>query len=396
VAENNISVRIQTRDPNLRKQFEAIFSSVEGFGVQKPAGTDRPDLLIFELSDTPDKEFQAISALLNEDELGEVFFVAEHSEPSALMRAIQIGAREFFALPIDEEEVGNALGRFKKRWKPKVEQEPEPGKIGRIINIIGSKGGTGTTTVAVNLAVSLAESKGAPSVALIDMNLLFGEIPLFLGIKPSYHWGEITKNISRLDNTFLKNILSSGASGVYVLPSPAYLDRHTSAATPEIMERLLSVMSRMFDFVVIDGGQSVDKIALKMLQVSHTVLLVSVLSVPCLSNTNKLLKSFHDLGYPRKERINVIINRYIKNVDISMEDAETAIGNKIFWRIDNDYQATMTAINKGQPLTQCAPRASITKNFKQLAEIFLQPDSQSNSPSQKGKEQEKKWWKPSR
>jgi pilus assembly protein CpaE len=386
---------MQTRDPNLRKQFEAILRSVEGFDIQKPDDTHRPDLLIFELSDTPDKEFQAVNALLNADELGEVFFAAEHSDPSVLLRAIQIGAREFFTLPIDEEEIGRALGRFKKRWKPKVEEEPEPGKIGHIINVIGSKGGTGTTTVAVNLAVSLAESKGAPSVALIDMNLLFGEIPLFLGIKPSYHWGEITKNITRLDNTFLKNILSLGASGVYVLPSPAYLDRYISA-TPEVMERLLSVMSRMFDFVVIDGGQSVDNIALKILEKSHTVLLVSVLSVPCLSNTNKLLKSFSDLGYPKKERINVIINRYIKNVDISIEDAETAIGNKIFWRIDNDYQATMSAINKGQSLTQCAPRASITKNFKEMAETLLQPDSQPVSPSQKGKKQEKKWWKPSR
>ena len=85
-------------------------------------------------------------------------------------------------------------------------------KSGKIINVIGSKGGVGTTTVAVNLAVSMAEKKSVGSVALIDMNLLFGDIPLFLEIEPKYNWSEITKNISRLDATFLKNILSQSKS----------------------------------------------------------------------------------------------------------------------------------------------------------------------------------------
>jgi pilus assembly protein CpaE len=392
VANRNISVRLETRDPNLRKQFEAIIRSVEEFDLQKPDDTGRPDLLIFELSDEPSKTFQKVNSLLSSDQVGEVFFASEQTDPSVLLRAIQIGAREFFTLPIEENEIRKALERLKKRWKPEVEEEPESGKIGHIINVIGSKGGTGTTTVAVNLAVSLAESKSAPSVALIDMNLLFGEIPLFMGIKPSYHWGEITKNIGRLDATFLKNILSVGRSGVLVLPSPAYLDSNISA-TPEIIERLLKVMRGMFDFVIIDGGQSLDNIALKILQMSNTVFVVSILSVPCLSNTNKLLRTFDGLGYPPKEGIKVIINRYIKDVDISIEDAETAIGSKIFRNIANDYRATMSAINKGQSLTECEPRASITKSFKELAGTLLQSDSQPSTPSQQGNNQEKKWWK---
>ena len=97
-------------------------------------------------------------------------------------------------------------------------------KDGTIVNVISSKGGVGTTTIAVNLAVSLAAEKNNPSVALIDMNLLFGDIPLFLEIEPKYNWSEITKNISRLDDIYLKNILSVDASGVCVLPSPSYVN----------------------------------------------------------------------------------------------------------------------------------------------------------------------------
>ena len=126
-------------------------------------------------------------------------------------------------------------------------------KEGKIVNVIGSKGGVGTTTIAVNLAVSLAEKKSIQSVALVDMNLLFGDIPLFLEIEPKYNWSEITNSISRLDDTFLKNILSVDTSGVCVLPSPSYLSDQ-NVVTSEIMKRFLILMRRTFDFIIIDGG----------------------------------------------------------------------------------------------------------------------------------------------
>ena len=230
--------------------------------------------------------------------------------------------------------------------------------------------------MAVNLAVSLAEKKNVQSVALIDMNLLFGDIPLFLEIEPKYNWSEITKNISRLDDTFLKNILSVDASGVCVLPSPSYLSDQ-NLATPAIMERLLLVMRRMFDFVVIDGGQSLGSISLKILELSDTLLLVSNLTLPCLSNTNKLLRTFHDLGFPPKENIKLVINRYLKKSDISIKDAETTLEKEIFWTIANDYQTAVTALNRGKALSQFAPREAITNNFRKLADQMIsEPEKQ--------------------
>jgi pilus assembly protein CpaE len=391
---NSISVRLETKDANLRKQFEAIMGSVEGFVVLATDTAGRADLLIFELGDAPDKEFQMVNAQLNSDEVGEVFYVGTQSDPAVLLRAIQSGAREFFIQPINEEEIRGALERLQKRWKPRAEEEeePEPGKVGQIIHVVGSKGGTGTTTVAVNLAVSLIEDKSAPSVALVDMNLIFGEIPLFLGIQPSYHWGEITKNITRLDATFLQTFLSCDSSGLCVLSSPARLDRKLPA-TPEVIERLLKVMRTMFDFVIVDGGQSLDSNALKILQMADTVFVISILSIPCLSNTNKLLKSFDDLGFPPRERVKVVINRYLKDSDISIEDAETAIEDKIFQSIVNDYRATISAINKGQPLIRLSPRASITKDFKDLTNTLLQADAHSPPVVENEQKQERKWWK---
>ena len=362
--DNTVNVKVETKDPSLARELEDIVRSVEGFSIQRQHDAGRADLLIFELGADTEKDFQIVHSLLDVDAIGEVFYTSRDSDRAVLLQAMRTGAKEFFFQPIRKQEVTQALNNFRERSEKAKQKEAV--KTGRIIELIGSKGGVGTTTVAVNLAVSLAQMKGAHSVALIDRNMLFGEVPLFLEITPNYHWGEVTKNISRLDQTFLMNILSRHSSGVYVLPSPAILNGHRMP-TPEIMEHLLCLMQRMFDFVVIDGGQSLDETSLRILEMSDTVLLVSVLSLPCLANTKKLLKSFYGLGYLPDERIRVVINRHLKNPEVSLKDSEVAIDKKIFWTIPNDYRRTLSAINQGRPLCELASKAPITKSMRELA-----------------------------
>jgi pilus assembly protein CpaE len=361
------NIKLNIKNPTIAKQFSEIIGAVKGYRIIKPDDTLRPDLQIFEINGNPE-ELNLIQSLLNTGKFDEIFLTSEITDPQMLMQAIRIGVKEFFPQPIKRSDVEQALKQFKERRAhaaPVIHQ-----KSGTLISVVGSKGGVGTTTISVNLAMTLAEQGNNPSVAILDMNTLFGEIPLFLEISPKYHWGEITKNIERLDDTFLMNVLSEHSSGVHVLPSPGYLNSH-QAPTPDIIERLLGLMKRMFDYVVIDCGQSTDETALKTIQMSDEVLLISVLSLPCLANTNKLLRSFIDLGYVRKERIKVVMNRYINKSEITLQDAKKGIGHDLFWIIPNDYGTTMSAINNGKPLSKIAPRSKIVKSFEEMAEIMF-------------------------
>jgi pilus assembly protein CpaE len=377
---NTIRIKIEVKQAGIRRKLDEIIRSAGRMQVQKAQDTRRADLLIFELGDDTANEFQYIESLLNSDAVAEVFLISENSVPAVLLQAIRTGAKEFFPQPINEIEVRQALERFKDR-RDKPGRKDADG-IGRIITVIGSKGGVGTTTVAVNLAVNIAGKKNVPpSVALIDMNMLFGEIPLFLELKPGFHWGEITKNIVRLDSTFLMNILTKHQSGVYVLPSPAHLNNR-EPMIPELMGRLIGFMQRIFDFVIIDGGQSMDEPSLKILEMSDTVLLITLLSLPCLSNTNRLLEAFGDLGYLPKERVRIVVNRYLKNPDISLKDAEESIGKKVFWTIPNDYRTTMSAINNGKVLSQIASKSPVTREMERLADLFFEGEQ----------DQKTKWW----
>ncbi len=101
---------------------------------------------------------------------------------------------------------------------------------GKVFTVFGAKGGVGTTTMAVNLATGMAQFKGNPSVALVDMNLLSGDVPLFLNMKSAFNWVEVARNISRLDATYLMSILQKHVSGVHVLPAPVMVGEETSMA----------------------------------------------------------------------------------------------------------------------------------------------------------------------
>ena len=370
MASNIQNIKLDIKNPAIAKEFSEIIGAVKGCRIIKSDGILTPDLLIFEINGNPE-EFNLIQSCLDSGKYHEIFLTSEKTDPEILMQAIRIGAKEFFPQPIKRNDVEEALKRFKERRAPATPATHQ--KSGTLISVVGSKGGVGTTTISVNLAVTLADQEKGRSVAILDMNTLFGEIPLFLEIYPKYHWGEITKNIERVDDIFLMNVLSKHSSGVHVLPSPGYLNGH-QAPTPDIMERLLGVMKRMFDYVVIDCGQSTDEAALKTLQMSDEVLLISVLSLPCLANTSKLLRSFIDLGYLRKERIKVVLNRYIRKGEISVQDAIKGIGHDLFWMIPNDYGTTMSAINSGKSLPEIAPKSKIVKSFKEMSETIFPGD----------------------
>lgn len=371
------SIRIKTQSRQIGKSLERMVLSAGEFrfcGSKEP-----PDLLIFQLSEAFEKEFKLLDSLSTSSAVGEIFFIAEKPDTNLLRQAMRIGAKEFFSQPLNESEIITALSDFKKRAQHSTLNEPV--HDGQIIHMMGAKGGVGTTTVAVNLAMMIAELKSADAVAVVDLNTVFGEIPLFLSVKPTYHWGQIIKNMNRLDSTFLLNAMTKHASGIRILPSPSYLNGHPPA-TPETMERLLGALKKTFDYIIVDGGQSLEGPALKTMEMSDQIVLLTLLSLPCLHNTNNIFKSLAGLETIPQERVRIVINRYLKKSDISIKDAEENLKNKIFWNIPNDYKTTMSAINRGLPLHDIAARASITKSLAALADALI--DGDVKKPAKKG------------
>jgi pilus assembly protein CpaE len=366
----NIIVRMEVKNPRVGDELDRVISSTEGFRLEKSDLAKSCDLLILEIGEDLKGEFQLIHSLQHSGTVGTIFLTSPRLEPAVLLEALRAGAKEFFSQPINGEEVRNALLKFRDGRTRTPSSAEKKKKKGKILQVLGSKGGVGVTTAAVNLAAGLAELDRSRSVALVDMNLIFGEIPIFLDIKSSFDWGEVVKNISRVDATLLKSILFKHPCGISVLTSPAGLDG-VNRATPEILGKLLEAMQGTFDYTVVDGGQSIDDLSLKALEMSDKVFLVATLSLPCLTNIKRLLWTFEKLGYPGKEKIKIVINRYQKASLISLKEAKESIGHDIFWQIPNDFQTTMAAINQGKVIFEVGNGAEICRSFRELAASIL-------------------------
>ena len=385
MAVDEISVRLEVKTGEAGEALKRVVNSLEGFHLQNASDTGPTDLLIMEPGTDLKNDFELIQTHLHIGTVGEVFITSDSSDQGILVQALRSGAREFFPQPIQVQEVVQALQRFRER-RAKSGEACRIGKNGMIIDVIGSKGGVGNTTIAVNLAFNLAQIDRTKCVALIDLNLVLGEVPLFLGIEPAYHWGEIAKNMARLDATFLMSVLHKHSSGIFVLPSPSqFHGKHD--ATPEAIESLLRLMKTVFDYIVVDSGHLADTLSMRILEMADHVLVTAILSLPCLSNVNRFIRLFNGLTYPPAEdSIKIIVNRYLKNSDISLKDAEASIGKKIFWTVPNDFKSTMSAINQGKTLSEVAAKSDVARSLRELAERFaVKEEGQSKGSSLLGR-----------
>jgi pilus assembly protein CpaE len=359
-----IAVGLEVKSTWLRGEFEMHLAAHADVRLQASGEASAPDLINLEVDQDRVKTFGRVQALLSALPTTEVFLTAADTDLDLLLETLRAGVREFIPQPLDKEELDQALQRLRVRQQASA---PQAAKRGKLIHLMGSKGGLGTTTIAVNLAISLQETDAQRTVVLVDLNQPFGDAALFLDLEPTHTFGDIAKNLGRLDEAFLRGVLSRHASGLYVLPS-AQGDDELGLLTPEGVEQTLGLLQMAFDYVVLDSGHLLDDIAATTLRLAQPLYLVTTLALPALRNTKRFLDWLYaNLEYA-PDNVKVIVNRYkAKNQDISSEDVQEVLAQQAFWSIPNDYSTTAQAINRGEPLSAIAKHAKITKSFQHLA-----------------------------
>lgn len=374
-------VKILVKTKSVREELEGIISSLDGFSIQQDHSAEGVDALILEISDPPERDFLYANVVKKSGKVRNIFLTSALTQPEILLEALKLGIKGFFPQPLDRKSVREALLSFQGDRQEIEEDRPSGTEVkpGQIISLFGSKGGVGTTTVAVNLAVSLAARRDAPKVALLDMNPFFGEVSLFLGIESAFDWTEVAKNIDRLDATFLMSTLTLHDSGVYVLPSPARLSDGFQA-NAQVLETMLQFMQTQFDYIILDSGQFLDDNTKATLKMSQLTLLTFIPSLPCIINLKRLMDTFLNLGYPPEHTIEIIANRSLRNAEVSPKEVESALGKNIFFTLPNDYRNTMSAINQGKPLMEIDGRSEIAQKFTALASLFNKGEKPGEKP----------------
>jgi len=214
-----------------------------------------------------------------------VVVVSAKADGQLILKAMRSGAREFLNSPIKIEELVGALDRVAAAGGG-----DKRSKSGQIITFAGASGGVGTTSVAVNVAVSIAQNPEF-SVALVDLDLALGDADVFLDMIPEYTLLDVTQNISRLDLALLRKSLTKHESGVYLLPRPVQIE--DSAAIPDDnFRRVLGLLKASFSHVIVDLSKTYNRLDIAALEASDIIVLLTQLDLPCLRNVVRLFSAF--------------------------------------------------------------------------------------------------------
>ncbi len=323
----------------------------------------QPDIALISL-DADAEQGLALVAKLNEELPScDTLVVSSSQEGSLILQAMRNGAKEFLGYPLNLEEFLASLDRI--RQSSTGRHGDGQVRSSQVITVAGVGGGVGCTSLAINIACSIAQDE-RNSVTVIDLDLALGDADVWLDIIPDYTIQDVAENISRLDYSLLKRSLTKHDCGAFLLPRPTQLDDATSI-TPDEFRRVIALLKATFTHLVIDISKGFGPLDMAAMEVSDDILLVTQLDLPCLRNVVRLLQ-FFDLNEGLGDKIKVVVNRFgLEANQISSAKALETIGREIFWQLPNEYATIVESRNNGVPLLMQAPKAKLTKSIVQLA-----------------------------
>ena len=370
---DHLTIELGIQDEKTRLAIEDILTSrscSEQFRIQHPGSQATADLVIIDMHRSHRDVLQRAALVRKNAPQAEIFVASAHINPEDLLQLFRENINDFIQLPVKDYEVKESFERFLQRHEHTVQPNAQ---LGKVINLMGSKGGIGTTTVAINLAVSLKRRDATKRVALVDLDDQFGDIALFLDLKSMHNISHIAQQMSNSDRfhlppEFMQDVLTEHDSGIYILPA-AKADEDREFLTPEIVNKTIDVLCSMYDYVVIDSGHLLYDVTEELLHRIPSLYLVSTLHLPVIRNTERFLSYISSFDPLHHENIRIIINRYrSKYEEISLHEFESAYNKKVFFKIPNDYSKALLSLHEAKPITSVARWSRLAKSFRQFAE----------------------------
>ena len=306
------------------------------------------------------------------------------ADPGLLLRAMRTRCAEFLAKPLDPAQLSAALERLDQEWTGKLASAPCRGQV---LSLFGAKGGVGTTTVAVHLAMSLVAQE-RKKVLLIDNHAQLGHVCLYLGMDGSrYHFQDLIRNVGRLDAEFLKGFIAAHASGLEVLSSPDSYDPPDSIE-PDALEATLQFLRGQYDFVMLDSETGMTEVSLGVMDQSDQIYLIATPDIGAIRDLSRYVSRLAQ-NERTTPKLHVVVNRHSSRDAVEIEQIDRAIKLPVELRIPNNYMECIRAINSGSPIA-ASRRSEFGLQFARWASALARPAEPQRDPAPK-----RSWfWKP--
>jgi pilus assembly protein CpaE len=328
-------------------------------------GAVQPDLMVVDIRGDAPSALASIERLRAGAPSASIFAVALNADPDLILQAMRAGANEFFVWPPADETFYGAVRRTAARRETAQGSKP----AATTLVFFGAKGGSGTTTLAVNCAVEVARMSRRSTV-IVDLKPGLGEVALFLGIKPRYTVLDAVDNLHRIDREFLRELVVKHKSGLEILGGSEHFDR-PGASDAGGIEELFRLLARQYEYIVVDAGNQINACAVSAIYTADRMFLVTNPDVPSVRNAQKLLERVRELG-ASGDRVRLLLNRAAEPFPISPKQIETALGHPVHHTFPSDYKTVSAALNSGVPLAQ-AGNSDIATQFDLFTRRVLDP-----------------------
>ena len=359
----------ETRD-NVRKllQFEtdievvgAAKSGKEGIDLSKEFD---PDVVLMDIN-MPDMDgISATEAILQNQPYVQVIIVSVQGDQNYMRRAMLAGARDFLTKPPMADELISAIRRAgemaqaERNKRAQVQSVPMQSGMGssvgtgfsltrgKIVTVYSPKGGTGCTTLAVNLALALHNED--TRAALVDGNFQYGDVAVFINEQGKNTIVDLASRVDELDPDVVEGVMiNHEPSGVHVLAAPARPE-YAEKVNPDQFSKLLDYLRQMYAYIVIDTTPMLTDITLAAIDKSDVIVLITTQDIPSIKNARLFLDLLQTLGIER-ERIVFVMNRFDKRIAITPERVGDNLKQPISSVIPLDEKIVVPAVNRGVP-----------------------------------------------
>lgn len=366
-------------DPNLDSRLE-VLKLLQGVGLDSAgeaaygveatylAAERRPNIILLALEEPPMRGLSTAEALLQQVPDTPILVYSSSSSPTLMRQAMRAGARDFLEKPLQVRELRNAvhsvLASEEQRQLARWAEQSTTQARGTVITVAGAKGGTGKTTLAANLAVSLRQQTGQ-EVAIVDGDAQFGDVAVMMTLDVHRSVADLAREETDINRSSILPYLARHDSGVMALTAASEPD-DWRALQPDHIVNIAQALAESHEWVIIDTPGTMNEVVAASLNEAAIVLLVSSLDVSSIKDTKTALRILESWGMG-PERTRLIVNDITRAAAVTPEDVARATGREITSLIAHDAHVGLS-VQTGIPIVQSNPRSRFSREVIALAE----------------------------
>jgi pilus assembly protein CpaE len=349
------------------KQFVFNWVKAEAAVIFESLASEHVDFLLLEFTDDAEGIIDRIT--LEHPNIGVVMLLPEEDYASA-SKLMLAGARAFIPSPVEAAEFTRTFSRLaelqqRSRSAAPVDKREKRFSKNRAVTVFSPRGGSGTTTLAINLSIAMKALSDDQPVILIDSKSMFGHVDLMLNLKTENSIADLVPHINDLDSRIIEDVVVSHLSGIDVLPAPNSLNLAQSILAEHIFNTSL-YLRNMYHVTVIDGGSRLDETTVTWMDTCERIILVVTPDLASLRDAQIFLEESKTLAFPT-EKVLVILNKDGARGGIPTSEIEKALERDIFATIPFDDVRVARAINRGVPPIVEDAKSKLSKSIHELA-----------------------------